>query len=45
MLLVATILTAVVAASGKVGDDGIGKLVVGKLKDAIDGVGGAKARG
>jgi hypothetical protein len=45
MLLVATILTAVVAASGKVGDDGIGKLVVGKLKDAIDGVGGARSKG
>jgi hypothetical protein len=38
MLLVATILTAVVAASGKVGDGGIAKIIVAKLKDAIEGV-------
>ena len=38
ILLVAVILAAVIAASSKVGDDGIAKAILRKLTDAIKGV-------
>ena len=43
ILLIAVVLAAVVKASGNVGDSGIAKSIVGKLKQAIDDVGGAPA--
>jgi len=38
ILLVAVILAAVIAASSKVGDDGIAKVILRKLTDAIKGI-------
>ena len=38
ILLVAVILAAVIAASSKVGDDGIAKVILRKLTDAIQGI-------
>ena len=42
ILLVAVILAGVVKASGSFSDSGIADAVVGKLKSAIDNVGGSK---
>ena len=41
VLLVGVLLAGVVTASGGVGDESVAKAVIGKLKDAIDNVGGA----
>jgi hypothetical protein len=45
ILLMAVVLAAVVAAAGKTDAGGIAETVVSKLKEAIDGVGGAGAGG
>jgi len=45
LLLVAGVLAAVVAWAKTNGDTSIGKSIVTKLKDSIDGVGGAAAGG
>lgn len=41
ILLVAVVLAAVVKAGRDLGDSGIAKAIVGKLKGAIDSVGGS----
>jgi hypothetical protein len=40
ILLIGVVLAGVVQASGGLADNSIAKAVIGKLKDAIDGVGG-----
>jgi hypothetical protein len=41
ILLVGVILAGVVSASGGLGDNSIAKAIIGKLKEAISGVGGS----
>ena len=42
ILLIAVVITAVVAAGSKAGDTDIASTIVGKLKGAIDGVGSGR---
>jgi Flp pilus assembly pilin Flp len=42
ILLVAVVLAGIVKASGSLGDQGLAKSIVTKLKDAVDSVGSAK---